>query len=127
MSKHQFTIQKILSRREGGGVAPLGSKDALYALFGVLNTAPEVDGGTVLYGPGIRVELMTNGDTVESIDLRVTEDDLFALLFEGTSTDSLGRLARMVKTNGWHLFNLETGQCYPRMVNEPDDEDETDA
>ena len=126
MSRHQFTIQKVQSKREGGGIVSLGTRQAICALFGKLNTAPEVDGGDVLYGPGIRVELTMSGESVESIELSVTEEELFAMLFEGTPTDSIGKLARLVKVNGWYLYNLETGQRYPSIVRDDDDDDDDD-
>ncbi len=126
MARHQYTIQKVLSKREGGGTASLGTRKDVYALFARMNTAPQSANDSVLYGPGIRVELLLNGDQVEAIDLRVTEDDLFILLFEGTEAECPGKLARIVKNNGWRLFNLESGQCYPSIATDDDDDDEVD-
>lgn len=124
-----FTIHKIRPKREGGGMLPLGTRSEVVAAFARMNTAPDAEGSRFLYGPGMRVELNIESGvdagspsraTVLSADVKVAEEELFEIIFQGTQHEFPGLLARMIRRHGWHLLNLETGSCYPPL---PTDEE----
>lgn len=120
-----YTIHKIRPKRDGGGMLPLGTRAEVVAAFARMNTAPESEGSRFLYGPGMRIELALDPSspsrpTVLSAEVKVAEEELFEIIFQGTQQEFPGLLARAVRRHGWHLLNLETGSCYPPM---PADED----
>lgn len=125
MASANYTIQRLRSRREGGGLLPLGPRTEVVAAFAAMNTAPDAVDGNVLYGPGMRATLIVDGagDEVQSIELRIVESELFELMFEGTSLERPGRLARAVRQRGWTLVNLETGMAYPPIRTDDEDDD----
>ena len=122
-----YTIHKVRPKREGGGMLPLGTRAEVVAAFARMNTAPESDGSRFLYGPGMRVELALDPEspgrpTVLSAEVRVAEEELFEIIFQGTATEFPGPLAKMIRRHGWHLLNLETGSCYPPMPIDSEDD-----
>jgi hypothetical protein len=131
-----YTINKIRPKREGGGLVPLGSRSEVVAAFARMNTAPDEEGSRFLYGPGMRVELAVDPSlpgasarraapqaTVVAAEVKIAEEELFEIMFQGTRTEFPGLLARMIRRHGWQLVNLETGSCYPPPP--PDDEDDS--
>ena len=116
----RYTINKIRPKRDGGGMLPLGTRAEVVAAFARMNTAPEAEGSRFLFGPGMRVELAMDPDSpnrasVLSAEVRVAEEELFAIIFQGTQQEYPGQLAKAIRRHGWHLLNLETGSCYPPM------------
>ena len=123
----RYTINKIRSKRDGGGMLPLGTRAEVVAAFARMNTAPDQDGGKFLYGPGMRVELDIRAEppsapAVFSAEVKVAEEELFEIIFQGTATEFPGPLAKMIRRHGWHLLNLETGSCYPPMPIDSEDD-----
>ena len=57
------------------------------------------------------------------IEVKIAEEELFEIMFQGTRTEFPGLLARMIRRHGWQLVNLETGSCYPPPP--PDSEDDS--
>jgi hypothetical protein len=123
----RYTINKIRAKRDGGGMLPLGTRAEVVAAFARMNTAPDHDGSRFLYGPGMRVELEIRnepptGTSVFSAEVKVAEEELFEIIFQGTATEFPGPLAKMIRRHGWHLLNLETGSCYPPMPVDSEDD-----
>jgi hypothetical protein len=121
----RYTIHKLRPKRDGGGMLPLGTRSEVVAAFARMNTAPDAEGSRFLYGPGMRVELALDPEsagrgTVLSAEVKVAEDELFEIIFQGTQSEFPGLLAKMIRRHGWYLLNLETGSCYPPM---PADDD----
>jgi hypothetical protein len=123
MAAAEYTIQKVRPKREGGGSCPLGPLDDVRAVFARMNTGSDAADARTLFGPGLRVQLHATEGLVDYIDLRVTEEELFTLLFEGTERSYPGPLAKLVRANGWQLVNLESGFTYP-VSRDDDDDDE---
>jgi hypothetical protein len=138
----RYTIHRIRPKRDGGGMLPLGTRAEVLAAFARMNTAPDHDGGRFLYGPGMRIELTTEGigdgsregvvqgstqgraqTPVLSAEVKVAEEELFEIVFQGTASEFPGPLAKMIRRHGWHLLNLETGSCYPPMPVDSEDID----
>jgi hypothetical protein len=55
--------------------------------------------------------------------VKVAEEELFEIVFQGTASEFPGPLAKMIRRHGWHLLNLETGSCYPPMPVDSEDID----
>jgi hypothetical protein len=132
MSVTPYTIQKIIPRKRRGDVVtvvPIGTFEEVVGVFKKLNTGPEFNGGTEMWGPGFRVHCeFEDGSAsnahggkrvVKAILLSVneTEQELFNLLLEGP-------LARAIMTHGWELCNTESGQTFPRRRDDDELEDE---
>ena len=120
------TIHTLRPKRDGGGMLPLGTRSEVVAAFARMNTAPDADGSRFLFGPGMRVELALDLEspsraTVLSAEVKVAEEELFEIIFQGTQQEFPGLLAKTIRRHGWHLLNLETGSCYPPMPVEDDD------
>lgn len=122
MASNEFMIQKLRPRREGGGSCPLGPLQEVRDAFARLNTGSDAEDARVLFGPGLRVHLYASSGLVDYIELRVTEEELFQLLFEGTERSHPGPLAKLVRAHGWQLVNTETGYTYPAVRDDEDDD-----
>jgi hypothetical protein len=75
----------------------------------------------------MRVELDIRAEppsapAVFSAEVKVAEEELFEIIFQGTATEFPGPLAKMIRRHGWHLLNLETGSCYPPMPIDSEDD-----
>jgi hypothetical protein len=123
MASTEYMIQRLRPRREGGGSCPLGPIEDVRGAFARLNTGSDSTEARVLHGPGLRVHLHSSSGLVDYIELRVTEEELFELLFEGTKQSHPGPLAKLVRAQGWQLVNTETGYTYPVIRDEDDDDD----
>ncbi len=90
----------ILSREEqtNDGLAPLGSRAEVIRQLAERNTGPERDGGEVLYGPGIRIELPP-GEPVSQMLMTVVEEEIAWQV-----------IMRLAKDMQWKLRDMATGR-----------------
>jgi len=90
----------ILSRDEGAGdgLPSLGSRTEVLADLAGRNTAPECNGGDILYGPGIRIE-MPPGEPVTQLLLTVVEEEIAWQV-----------IMRLAKDFQWKLRDVATGR-----------------
>ena len=70
----------------------------LLAVRPSMNTAPEVPGGDVLYGPGIRLEMGPGEDPLKQILLTIVEEEIAWLV-----------ISRMAQALNWRIIDVETG------------------
>ena len=84
-----------------GSAAPLGKLADVRAILARHNTSP--DGGptkdstiAALHGPGLLVELPTSSDPVNQGIITLSDEDTV--------------LMRLMKSQGWRLMDIETGQ-----------------
>jgi len=117
-----YVLQKPRPKAEGGGFLPLGSRDEVIRFFASVNTTADRPGTDVLHGPGIRVELPPAQDPVQQLTINVTEDELFEILFTGTSIEPMGRLLRAALARGWRFFDPVRSEYVP-PYHDGDDED----
>lgn len=98
MPAKQFVI---LSRGHatGNGMAPLGERKTLVGALSHCNIAPECDGGDVLHGPGICIELPPDQDPVSQMLLSIVEEEI--------AWPVVVRLARQFE---WKVLDMETGR-----------------
>ena len=90
----------ILSRQEPkDGLAPLGRRDEVLGALFDHNTGPECEGGDVLYGPGIQVELTPGEDPIRQMLLTVTEEEIGWLV-----------ITRLAKLFEWKIVDTGNGQ-----------------
>lgn len=89
----------ITSRRQvENGLASLGSVEELIHRLSLFNTSPDQDGGDVLYGPGIRIELPPQ-DPVEQMLLTITEEEI-----------AWHVILRLAKLFEWRIIDPATGR-----------------
>jgi len=119
-----YVLQKPRRKAEGGGFAPLGSREEIIRFFATVNTTADRPGTDVLHGPGIRVELPPAQDPVQQLTINVTEDELFEILFSGTAIEPMGRLLRAARARGWCFFDPVRSEYVPPFHDGDDDEDE---
>ncbi len=81
------------------GMAPIGSREEILNLLASYNTAPEDGDVSVLFGPGIRIELPPDQDPVPQMVLSVVEDEIAWLV--------IMRLAKELK---WKILDPMTGR-----------------
>ena len=91
-----------------GGLAPLGSRRDIIAKLGTMNTAPAQAGESVLYGPGIRLEMGPDEDPVKQMLMTIVEEEIAWLV-----------VYRLAKAMDWRIVDVETG--------DPVDFDEEDS
>jgi hypothetical protein len=87
-----------------GGAAPLGKLAEVREILAHYNTSH--DGGPIkdpmmagLHGPGLYVELPTSTEPVSQGIITLSDEDT-----------AWPVLMRLVKTQGWRLMDIETGQ-----------------
>ena len=97
MSRQQFVILSRETSRDGG-LAPLGSRQDIIDRLAQFNTAPEVAGQDILYGPGIRLEF-SPGEPVSQILLTVTEEEIAWQV-----------MMRLAKALEWKLLDPSSGR-----------------
>ena len=73
MSK-QFVIQSRTAGQDGNRV-PLGTRSEIVESLARFNTLAEVEGGDMLWGPGIRIELPTE-DVIQQMLLYIVEEEI---------------------------------------------------
>ncbi len=81
------------------GMVPIGSREEILNLLANYNTAPENDDESILFGPGIRIELPPDQDPVPQMVLSVVEDEIAWLV--------IMRLAKELK---WKILDPMTGR-----------------
>jgi len=119
-----YVLQKPRPKADGGGFLPLGSRDDVIRFFATVNTTADRPGTDVLHGPGIRVELPPAQDPVQQLTINVTEDELFEILFTGTSIEPMGRLLRAALARGWRFFDPVRSEYVPPYHDGDDDGDD---
>lgn len=97
MPRQQFVILSP-EPSKNGGLAPIGSRAEIVAELRDLNTSPEKEGGEMLYGPGIRIELPP-GEPVTQMLMTLTEEDI-----------AWHVVMRLVKTMKWKLLDPMSGR-----------------
>ncbi len=81
------------------GMAPIGSREEILNLLASYNTAPENDDESILFGPGIRIELPPDQDPVPQMVLSVVEDEIAWLV-----------IMRLSKELKWKILDPMTGR-----------------
>jgi len=70
----------ILSDKEpagsDNGMAEIGRRSDVIRDLERLNTAPEVEGGDILYGPGFQIELAPGQDPVTQMLMTINDQDI---------------------------------------------------
>lgn len=97
MSK-QFVIQSRTAD-QGGNRVPLGSRSEIIESLSKFNTMPDVDGGSMLWGPGIRIELPPEEDPVVQMLLFIIEEEIAWL-----------PIVKLAKQFDWSVVDIETGR-----------------
>jgi hypothetical protein len=97
MSK-QFVIQSR-TEDQGGQRAPLGTREEIINELAKFNTMAEVDGGSMLWGPGICIELPPGEDPIKQMLLHIVEEEIAWL-----------PLVRLAKQFDWSVMDIETGR-----------------
>ncbi|MBM4113748.1 MAG: hypothetical protein FJ253_10345 [Phycisphaerae bacterium] len=98
MSARQFVI---LSRNgsKDGSLAPIGTRREILKGLEHCNTAPEAEGGDVLYGPGIEIELPPGQDPVSQMLLSISDDDIAWVV-----------VIRLAREFGWKILDPTSGR-----------------
>ena len=94
-----LVIQSPEPATEDGALVPIGRRDEIMEQLAIRNTGPEVSGGNVLHGPGIRLEFTPDEDPVTQILLEIVDEDI--------AWDVLPRISRELH---WSLLDTMTGQ-----------------
>lgn len=91
----------IIRQAEGNGAyEPLGEQREVLDMLASSNIAPDVPGGTFLYGPGITLQMpMTGDDEVNQLLCTLIEEDM-----------AWAVLARLCPKHGWSMMDPESGQ-----------------
>ena len=97
MSK-QYVIQSRIEGK-GGQRAPLGTREEIINELAKFNTMAEADGGSVLWGPGFRIELPPDEDPIKQMLLHIVEEEIAWL-----------PLVRLAKQFDWSVMDIETGR-----------------
>lgn len=98
MSRRQFVI---LSRNGSSteSLSPLGTRAEIVKGLEHCNTAPESDGGDILYGPGIEIELPPGQDPVTQMLLSISDDDIAWVV-----------VIRLAREFGWKILDPNSGR-----------------
>ncbi|MBL9140406.1 MAG: hypothetical protein JNK53_00945 [Phycisphaerae bacterium] len=80
-------------------LAPIGSRAHVVLSLAHCNTSPEVDGGDVLYGPGVEFELPPQQDPVIQMQLAISDDDIAWIV-----------IMRVAREFGWKVVDPTTGR-----------------
>jgi len=96
MSK-QFVIQSRTAGDDGQRLA-LGTRTEIVRTLSKFNTMPEIDGGDILYGPGIKIELPPEED-VQQMLLQIVEEEIAWL-----------PIVRLAKHFDWSVMDIDSGR-----------------
>ena len=96
---HHFAILSPEPPSEKGP-CPLGARAEIVASLGTMNTLPQKPGENILWGPGVKLEMVEGEDPLKQILLTITEEEIAWLV-----------IARMMQAFGWRVVDLETGEA----------------
>lgn len=77
----------------------IGTRTAILTQLADYNTSPEQDGGDILFGPGIVIQLPPGQDDVTQMILTISEEDIGWLVVQ-----------RLAGDLGWRLLDPNTGR-----------------
>ncbi len=97
MSK-QFVIQSRTANADGHRL-PLGTRIEIIESLSQFNTTAEIEGGDMLWGPGIRIELPPEDGDVFQMLLYIVEEEIAWL-----------PIIRLAKHFDWSVMDIETGR-----------------
>ncbi len=97
MSK-QFVIQSRTANADGNRL-PLGTRMEIIESLAKFNTTAEIEGGDMLWGPGIRIELPPEDGDVLQMLLHIVEEEIAWL-----------PIIRLAKHFDWSVMDIETGR-----------------
>jgi hypothetical protein len=83
----------------GSNMAAIGSRSEIVEQLSRLNTAPEQMGEDALFGPGIRIDLPPEQETVDQMLLTIVEEEIAYLV-----------IMRISRICGWKILDPETGR-----------------
>lgn len=95
----QLVVMSPKPAATDGSLAPLASREELLNQLAARNTGPDQDGGEMLFGPGIRLDLTPDEDPVTQMLLEIVDEDI--------GWDVATRLARDL---GWALRDTMSGR-----------------
>lgn len=104
---HHFAILSP-NTSNANGQSPIGPKAEIVNALGTMNTHPQSPGENVLWGPGVKLEMVNDEDPLKQILLTITEEEIAWLV-----------IARMMQTFGWRVVDLETGDAV-ELIEEDD-------
>ena len=89
----------ILSRtnNKDGSLGAIGSRTEIIQSLALRNTVAEIDGGDILYGPGVDIELSPGQDPVLQMLLTITDDDIAWPVIQRLAKDLQWKLLDPVK------------------------------
>ncbi len=97
MSSNQFVI---LARGSGNGqLAAIGSRREIIDRLACRNTMADREGGDVLYGPGITIQLPPSVDPITQMLMSINEEEIAWQV-----------IRRLVRELDWKLLDPETGR-----------------
>ena len=88
-----------------GKLAIIATRAEILHALAALNTGPESVGGTILFGPGIMIEMPEGDEPVTQMLLSITDDEI--------SWGRDGVLNRLAKRTGWRLQDPLSGRDFP--------------
>ena len=80
-------------------MAAIGSRAEIIEKLSRLNTAPEQVGEDALFGPGIRIDLPPEQETIDQMLLTIIEEEIAYLV-----------IMRISRICGWKILDPETGR-----------------
>ena len=91
----------VLAQEGGGenGLASIGSRTEIIRELASFNTGPERDGGDILFGPGVIIQLPPGQDDVTQMILSISEEDIGWQVVE-----------RLATRFGWRLLDTVSGR-----------------
>lgn len=98
MSKRKFVIQSRQPSTDGM-LAPIGPRAQIVQGLAHCNTSPEMEGGDVLYGPGVEFELPPMQDPVVQMQMAISDDDIAWIV-----------IMRVAREFGWKVVDPTTGR-----------------
>ncbi|MSR33413.1 MAG: hypothetical protein EXS12_01200 [Phycisphaerales bacterium] len=75
MTQRQFVILSRTNNKDGT-LGAIGSRADVVKSLSLRNTCADIEGGQVLYGPGVNIELTPDQDPVLQMLLTITDDDI---------------------------------------------------
>ncbi len=90
---------------EPGRLAVIATRAEILHLLAPLNTGPEAVGGTILYGPGITIEMPEGDEPVTQMLLSIVDEEI--------SWGRNGVLNRIARRTGWRLQDPMSGRDMP--------------